>query len=232
MTKQQRKAFTATGVKFADDADATGEFIAQFATLNVIDRDGDVLVPGIIAGADAGPVKVRIASWGHKWHELPVGVGEVYEADGQLYCKGQFFMDTDGGADTYRTVKGLGDLGEWSFGFDILESENGQHDGKNVRVLKSLRIFEVSPVLQGAGIGTHTVAMKGAACPTCGRKDPDSPGADETTEGTCEECGKDIAECECDHMHGNDDGDAKAAASEAVLHYEVTRAKTLGVQID
>lgn len=243
----KRKAFTATGVKFASDADATGEFIAQFAQLNVIDRDGDVLVPGIIAGADAGPVKVRIASWGHKWHELPVGIGEVYEADGALYCAGKFFMDTEGGADTYRTVKGLADLGEWSFGFDILESENGQHDGKSVRVLKSLRIFEVSPVLQGAGIGTHTVAMKGAPCPTCGAKaDPDeiddeddeedsdeeNPAkGSETDDALCADCENPKDECSCGGKNA-DDEDVKAASATAVLHYEVTRAKSLGVCID
>jgi hypothetical protein len=213
-------------IKNADE----GLVEAVFATLGVIDKDGDVITKGAIPSGD----KVTISAYGHKSWEgaLPVGMGTITEVGDEAIVSAKFFMDTDQGADTYRTVKGLGELGEWSFGFDILESENGQHDGKGVRVLKSLRIFEVSPVLQGAGIGTHTVAMKGAPCPACGRKDPDMPGADENENGECAECGKVLAECECDHMHSDDDGDAKAAASMAVLHYEVTRAKTLGVQID
>ena len=159
----QRKCYTPSSVKF-DMGGEQGSFLAEFAKLNVIDKDGDVLLPGILGDMADGQVgvKVRIASWGHKWQELPVGKGEVYESDGSLFCNAKFFLDTEQGLQTYKTVKALGELCEWSFGFDIQVSEPGMVDGKNVRFLKRTRVFEVSPVLQGAGIDTHTVDIKGA----------------------------------------------------------------------
>jgi hypothetical protein len=89
-----------------------------------------------------------------------VGKGTVYERGNQAVCEGKFFLDTQGGAETYRTVKGLGELQEWSFGFDILDSERTEVNGEKVRVLRALEIFEVSPVLLGAGVGTHTERIK------------------------------------------------------------------------
>lgn len=155
-TKQMHKTLDVAEIKF-DDGSSPGSFTAKFATLGVIDKDNDVITPGSIGEARTG---VRISSWGHKWQDLPVGKGQIYESDGSLYCTGQFFLDTPHGDATYKTVKGLGDLCEWSFGFDITDSAPGQLDGRPVRMLKGMRVFEVSPVLQGAGIGTQTIAVK------------------------------------------------------------------------
>ena len=134
----------------------TGEFKAIFSRLNVVDRDGDVTQPGAFIDGQ----KVRIAYWGHRWEDLPVGIGHIYSDDEKAWVDGKFFLDTETGLETYKTVKNLEDLQEWSYGFDILESEDGTVDGQNVRVLKSLNVYEVSPVLLGAGIGTGTVAIK------------------------------------------------------------------------
>jgi vacuolar-type H+-ATPase subunit I/STV1 len=71
-------------------------------------------------------------------------------------------MDTEGGKETYRTVKNLEELGEWSFGFDRLDQEPGVWNGQHVNFLKQMQVHEVSPVLLGAGIGTRTTAMKSA----------------------------------------------------------------------
>ena len=49
---------------------------------------------------------------------------------------------------------------EWSYGFRVLESDQETHDGEQVNVLKKLDIFEVSPVVRGAGNETRTVDMK------------------------------------------------------------------------
>jgi phage head maturation protease len=76
---------------------------------------------------------------------------------------GRFFLDTEGGKETYRTVKNLGELQEWSYGFDILKESYGEFDDRSVRFLEALDVHEVSPVMLGAGIGTHTTAIKGTA---------------------------------------------------------------------
>jgi HK97 family phage prohead protease len=143
-----------------------GEFRAVFSTFNVVDHDGDVTLPGAFKENAA----VRISYWGHRWQDLPVGRGTIHQNDKQAWVDGQFFLDTQAGKETYLTVKNLGELQEWSYGYDILQSEQGKFgkDEEDVRFLKELEVAEVSPVMLGAGIDTHTETIKGmkAALPS------------------------------------------------------------------
>ncbi|MGH7322290.1 MAG: hypothetical protein ACRELA_22075, partial [Candidatus Rokuibacteriota bacterium] len=76
---------------------------------------------------------------------------------------GQFFLDTQAGREHFAVIRNLGRKGQWSYGYDVLEtgalSEELQARGVR-RVLKSLDVHEASPVLLGAGIDTRTVATK------------------------------------------------------------------------
>ena len=135
-----------------------GIFQAIFSRFNVIDKDGDVTLPGAFTDGQ----KVKIAYWGHRWSDLPVGVGVIHADEEKAWVDGKFFIDTDAGMETYKTVKNLGDLQEWSYGFKILDDEIGDFEGKQVRILKQLDVYEVSPVLIGAGVGTGTTSLKSA----------------------------------------------------------------------
>lgn len=134
-----------------------GSVSAVFSTFNVIDLDQDVTLPG--AFEEGAPV--RIAAWGHGWDQLPVGRGEIHETEIHARMDGQFFLDTLSGKEHYLTVKNLGDLQEWSYSFDIVESEYGKFEGQRVRFLKRMKVHEVSPVMLGAGINTRTEDIKG-----------------------------------------------------------------------
>jgi hypothetical protein len=135
-----------------------GAVTAVFSTLNVKDHDGDVTVPGAFEDG----ASVRISAYGHaSWGDaLPVGRGQIRMDGEKALLEGQFFMDTSHGRDTFATVKGLGDLGEWSYGYDVVDSAQGEFAGEPVRFLKGLKVHEVSPVLLGAGIGTRTLGTK------------------------------------------------------------------------
>lgn len=137
-------------------ADDAGTFRATFSTFNVIDRDGDVTMPGAF---EAGQ-KARIAQWGHAWHLPAIGKGSLGADEKAAWFDGAFFLDMAAGKETYLAVKGLEDLQEWSYGYEILEATYGQFEDQSVRFLKQLRVIEVSPVMLGAGIGTHTDAIK------------------------------------------------------------------------
>jgi hypothetical protein len=63
--------------------------------------------------------------------------------------------------DCFTVVKEMGDLQEWSYGYDIEQSSRGTENGQDVQYLDKLKVHEVSPVLLGAGIGTETVMAKG-----------------------------------------------------------------------
>lgn len=143
--------------------DEAGAVRAVFATLNVVDKDGDITVPGAFeSGAE-----VIISAYGHQsWGgSLPVGKGVINEVGNEAVFEGRFFLNTTHGRDTYETLKGLGERQEWSYGYNVLDSEQQTIDGKSVRVLKKLKVVEVSPVLVGAGVNTRTLAVKGATGP-------------------------------------------------------------------
>ncbi len=135
----------------------TGEFVAEFATLNVVDHDGDVTLPGAFSQQE-----VVIEPWNHNWNAPPVGRGMIREDNGKAIVEGRFFTDTASGLEHYRTVKNLADMQEWSYSFDIIDYEYGNFAGKNVRFLKELDVIGVGPVTRGAGIDTRLVAIKRA----------------------------------------------------------------------
>lgn len=153
-----------------------GEIEAVFSTFNVIDHDGDVTLPDAFENG----TEVVISAYGHtSWAgELPVGRGRIKTTRRDARVVGQLFMDTDAGRETFTTLQGLGNLAEFSYGFDVLETGDVAALPVELRgarrVLAKLKVHEVSPVLKGAGVGTGLVsikcdgcAAKGAPCSTC-----------------------------------------------------------------
>jgi HK97 family phage prohead protease len=150
----KQKTFTAP-IQLKEDGEA-GEFTAVFSRFNVIDHDRDVTLPGAFTDGE----KVRISYWGHRWQDLPVGRGVIHQDAETAWVDGKFFLDTEAGKETYLTVKNLGELQEWSYGFDIREAERGVFEEQDVQFLRALKVYEVSPVMLGAGIGTGTTDIK------------------------------------------------------------------------
>lgn len=152
-----RKSFGHVEVKAADK----GEVTAVIATLDVVDKDGDVTSKS--AFVDGTPVV--ISAYGHtSWGgTLPVGKGVIRTTKGEALLDGQFFMDTQTGSDTFKAVKSLAEsgLGEWSYGYDPVKFSYGEVDGKQVRFLEEVKVYEASPVLLGAGENTRTLSAKG-----------------------------------------------------------------------
>ncbi len=142
-------------------ADSAGAVSAVFSTLNVVDKDGDVTLPGAFSSG----APVNIAAWGHNWGDLPSGDGTIAEQGNDVVFDGAFYLDTPQGDATYRTLKQRFERGvvtqEWSYGFQVMESDLGTFEGNDVRFLKKLKVFEVSPVMVGAGENTRTLGVKG-----------------------------------------------------------------------
>lgn len=141
------------------DADK-GEVDAIFSTFEVVDSDRDVTK----AGAFEDGAEMPISAYGHtSWAgALPVGKGRIRTTTTEAVLEGRFFLDTVAGADTFSVVKQLGELGQWSYGYDVTKESRGEHGGKQVRFLEGLKVHEVSPVLLGAGVGTRTLGAKNA----------------------------------------------------------------------
>jgi HK97 family phage prohead protease len=138
-----------------------GEVTAVFATFNVIDHDGDVTLPGAFTDGE----RVKISAYNHEsWKgALPVGRGVIRQTATEARLEGRFFLNTQAGRETFEVVKELEDLGEWSYGYDVVDAEAGEWQGQRVQLLRKLKVHEVSPVLLGAGIDTRTLAVKSAS---------------------------------------------------------------------
>lgn len=142
-----------TKAVFKADGDE-GSIEAVFSTFGVRDRDGDIVEPGAIENGKSVPMV-----WNHDWARM-IGKGVTETNDERAVFKGALFMDTDAGTDAYRTIKAMGDLMEYSWGFGILDADFVERDAEYSRVIKRAELFEVSPVLVGAGMGTGTLSLK------------------------------------------------------------------------
>lgn len=156
------KAVTATPTIKADDTDNGARSVsAVFATLNVEDSQGDVILPGHLGTQEVAMV------WHHDWTR-PIGKGVISETGSLAIFEGTF-LNTADADEAYETVKQMGTLQEWSFGFwSHPESvEWKETPEKVIRILGPMPdgtpgadVAEVSPVLRGAGVGTRTLAIK------------------------------------------------------------------------
>ena len=150
-------------IDFQLKEESEGKVSAVFSVFNSLDSDGDVVEPGAIkSGFKSGNVPMV---WAHKW-DMPIGKGYITEDNDKATFTGEFFMDTESGQEAYKIVKNMGDMQQWSFGYRVNDSEYGKlkKDGsdneEDVRFLKDLTVFEVSPVLVGANQETYTLAIK------------------------------------------------------------------------
>ena len=138
--------------------DKEGSFIARIATLNVIDKDGDMTMPG--AFKKGKEVLVSAYMHGSWMGGLPVGKAVISESGEEVLAEGEFNLKTETGREHYEAVKFSGVLQEWSYGFKVDKAGEKEIEGQKVRLLEKVTPFEISPVLLGAGVGTATLAIK------------------------------------------------------------------------
>ncbi len=138
-------------------ADGEGAVQAVVSTFHITDKDGDVVLPSAFTAGQQVPMV-----WSHQW-DSPVGRGTIsVEADRAVFS-GRFFTETEKGREAWLTAKAMQELQEWSYGFAPTAVDYETRDGTPVRVIRQAKIYEVSPVLVGAGENTRTLAIKAAA---------------------------------------------------------------------
>lgn len=148
-----RKRYAGTMRMKADAPEGSVSLV--FATLDVIDLDGDVTRPGAFGEQD-----VRLTPYGHNMGAPSIGKGAIHEDGNKAIFDGEFFLRMPDALAAFESMKGLGGLQEYSYEFDVIRSSEGEHDGQPVRFLEELKVYGVSPVYRGAGVGTETLAIK------------------------------------------------------------------------
>ena len=152
--KMEYKTVEAT-IKQASDE---GAFEAAIATLNVIDKDKDIVLPGAFGDAPAFVIPA------HDQGHVPLGKAHVEERGDLAVATGLFNLKIEAARDWNEALKF--DLAhppsvqEWSWGFVPTKVSFEERDGEQVRLLEKIDLREFSPVLRGASIGTGTLSAK------------------------------------------------------------------------
>jgi len=92
--------------------------------------------------------------------ELPTDLLKEYpEATGGAWAQVQFNMKTQAGHDAFQHFR-AGDIDEWSFGYDALDKDFTEVDKVEVRNLRTIKLYELSPVIWGMNPATTTTSAK------------------------------------------------------------------------
>lgn len=154
---------TKHGIRFEMKEDAEkGTVEAIFCRFNVKDHDGDVTLPDAFTNG----AEVLISAYGHaSWRgEKPVGKGKIRVEKEYAVLEGTFWLDTVEGRETFAVVKNAGSLMEWSYGFFVTktgEVTEAMRQAGVYRVLEGVEVYEICPVMLGAGVDTETIGVKG-----------------------------------------------------------------------
>lgn len=154
-----------TKMMTVESMDDRGKGLARIATLSTVDHDGDTYAQGAFGTRENGQWVPLLPA--HMRSAMPFGKALVFEEGDAAFAELHINMETQAGRDWHATLKFDLEKGrsvqEWSFGYEVLDSEERRQAGGSVRVLKRLDVHEVSTVVRGAGEGTRTLHLKNAS---------------------------------------------------------------------
>ena len=169
--------YKAVGARSLVD-EGSGIVTALVSVTGIVDNVNDVIEPGAYTKSLAKRKPKGV--WHHSWEKAIAKTLEVEELlplnkelpsnmpdgspwpkeAGALRVKMQFNLNTPRGRDAYEDVKFFADEQEWSIGYNVPPNGATRRDGK--RYIKSLELYEYSPVLFGAMANARTVSIKSA----------------------------------------------------------------------
>jgi uncharacterized protein len=146
-------------VKAATD----GELVLYAAAFGNVDRTNEV----IEAGAFKNLPEFVASGWiaiNHDWDDLPVASVESAEQDGyglKLTCKWHSTPEAQKCRTIVKERMERGKAVKCSIGYRVLEDMAETRDGKAVRILKSIELYEASIVNLPANPAAHVTSVKG-----------------------------------------------------------------------
>jgi HK97 family phage prohead protease len=147
--------------------DGHGSFSGYASIKNNIDLGGDLIVDGAYKNLD----QLQEIGWGalsHDWYGLPIAMVMAAKEDQKgLYFESQFHS-TDDAQDCRKVMQerlAAGKQVSLSIGYYVTDAAYETRDGNEVRILKSIDVFEISFVTLGMNPKARVTAVKGAGRP-------------------------------------------------------------------
>ncbi len=152
--------YKATPVEFKAEGDE-GIFEGHFAVFGNVDDGGDIAMPGMFEKTLAENKHRVKVFYQHDWSKLIAPPPNTLVEDRKgLFAKGKLVLDSFWGNESWVLMK-AGALTEGSFGFRTITDEiNREDDGKRIRKLLEVKLFEISPVPLGMNPLTSVEAVK------------------------------------------------------------------------
>lgn len=140
-----------------------GVFEAIFSVFGNVDEGGD----RVLAGAFDETLKTNPTPpvvWSHQWGTPPIGVSlEVEAMPKGARGKGRLFMDEHPLAAPIYAGMRDGAIKEFSFGYSAKDVRRVEEDGKDVREIAQLELYEWGPTVVGMNRETELLGLKHVA---------------------------------------------------------------------
>lgn len=190
---KEKKSFPAYISKAEGDAGIVGAYTSIMGNL---DYGDDIITNGAFTKtiSERGG-KIRVLDNHNSWSAmdaigkitrieevnragLPLDLVAKYpDATGGLYVEIQFMLDDDISGGIFQRIK-AGVIDEYSIGFEIIQQEIKQittdEGDRRVRVIKEIKLYEVSPVIFAMNDATTTVSAKNANSKDKKKKKPEN----------------------------------------------------------
>jgi len=167
--KRQRGEWRRTGEVKGPAAGTARVILGKISTdpaHPVVDRQGDVLCPGLLRNPPGD--RIPCSEWNHSYtrdlNAPAAGFGMVREEGGELRATVVFNDTPEGRHAAERTER---DRPDWSWTLTEVESRpltDTEIAAGALRAIVKVRIVEISPVDKGASIGSGTLAATCEAC--------------------------------------------------------------------
>lgn len=203
-----------------------GEYEGYFSVIGNIDDGDDIIEPGAFRKtiAERGN-RVRVF-YAHDWDKLIGPPPRVLREDEHgLFAAGKLTLESFWGKEAWVLMKDNA-LVEGSIGYQPVKFDFDEVDGRTVRHLREVKLFEISPVPLGMNALTQVRAVKQALLAQMARKGAKpphtTPKADEDTEWDAAAVLRQVEGAEqlwLIHAWRDDDGDPDAKSSYKLPHH-------------
>lgn len=140
------------------ELDDTGVFWGYASVFGNVDSYNEIVDRGAFRKSLQEYPNTRLCHQ-HDWKEVIGKPVELREDERGLYVKAQLVLDVQRAREDYALMK-AGALGELSIGYRVMKDAHDEVDGRKVRRLKELWLFEISVVTIAANNQAQILGVK------------------------------------------------------------------------